>query len=275
MRHLPVICTSALLLAACGGDGPPAGAAGAGTDAGARSAAQSTIDHHTSRDSLDWPGTYHGITPCADCAGIDTTITLAADGTYERRLDYLGNSDAFVDAGPFSWDEAGTTVTLGAPEAMQQRYQVGENVLFQLDRDGHRIEGDLASMYQLRKTIRDARLEDRRWVLVELGGEPVTPAADDLEAFIVFSSDDGRASGNNSCNAFFGPYLLEPSNRIVFPRRMGTTMRACREGSREAAFMSALLESQRYSIADGVLSLQPADGAPAARFRESATPLPD
>ena len=33
-------------------------------------------DFHNSLNSLDWEGTYSGILPCADCAGIQTLIKL-------------------------------------------------------------------------------------------------------------------------------------------------------------------------------------------------------
>ena len=43
-----------------------------------------------SQNSLDWEGTYRGILPCADCEGIETKITLSANGTYEYKASYLG-----------------------------------------------------------------------------------------------------------------------------------------------------------------------------------------
>jgi hypothetical protein len=48
----------------------------------------------TSRTSLDWPGTYTGVLPCADCEGIETTITLSVDLTYahENRQPHLAFS---------------------------------------------------------------------------------------------------------------------------------------------------------------------------------------
>jgi len=38
---------------------------------------------HTSANSLDWAGVYRGVLPCADCPGIETTLRLATDSTYE------------------------------------------------------------------------------------------------------------------------------------------------------------------------------------------------
>ena len=92
---------------------------------------------HNSRNSLDWAGTYSGVVPCADCEGIRTTVTLNADGTFERELVYLGRSAGPLrDAGRFTWNEAGSVVTLVPPEGTTQMYQVGENRLFHLDQAG-------------------------------------------------------------------------------------------------------------------------------------------
>jgi copper homeostasis protein (lipoprotein) len=256
--------TASLLLTACSAEAPPS--ENDERPAAPGEASTSSPDTaHNSRNSLDWPGRYHGITPCADCEGIETTVTLRVDGTFERQLDYLGRTDVPVtESGAFTWDDAGASVTLGGADG--QRYQVGENVLFHLDRNGSRIEGDLAAQYRLEMTIRDPALEGHRWVLSELHGQPVTTDAGVREAFITFNGDDGQVNGNNSCNAFFGPYLVKPGYRIRFQARMGMTMMACPEGSHEQAFMGVLQQADNYAIADGVLSLNRARMAPLARF---------
>ena len=62
---------AAVLLTACGSEtgAPPA----ADEDT---TAEMPTVDGHDSRNALDWPGRYHGVTPCTDCEGIDTTQYL-------------------------------------------------------------------------------------------------------------------------------------------------------------------------------------------------------
>jgi uncharacterized lipoprotein NlpE involved in copper resistance len=109
-----------------------------------------------SRNSLDWAGVYVGTVPCADCEGLRTMIELRSDGTFARSLTYLGKDDRPVaDAGSFIWDAAGSRVTLRANVRDAQQYQVGENVLFHLDRGGQRITGDLAAVYRLEKAMND------------------------------------------------------------------------------------------------------------------------
>jgi len=134
---------------------------------------------HNSRNSLDWPGVYTGTVPCADCEGIATTIRLNAEGSYERELLYLGKSDTPTrDTGMFSWDDSGSIVTLQPTQGEVQLYQVGENRLFHLDRTGNRISGDLSARYVLMRAQRDPRIEDRKWLLIEVMGRPVQLTAD-------------------------------------------------------------------------------------------------
>ena len=106
---------------------------------------------HNSRNSLDWAGTYVGHTPSASGMGIDVRLTLTRDGTYVLQQHYVGRDDPdFRSTGSFTWDSAGRVITLsygnGSPH-----YQVGENMLRQLDMAGRIITGNLAEMYILRK----------------------------------------------------------------------------------------------------------------------------
>lgn len=55
-----------------------------------------TIDSHNSQNSLDWQVTYKGITPCADCEGIETEVVLNKDLTYLIKTKYLGKGDGKV-----------------------------------------------------------------------------------------------------------------------------------------------------------------------------------
>jgi len=106
----------------------------------------------SSRSALDWDGRYLGRLPCADCEAIETELTLSADGGYVLRTRYLGRSDEWYrETGRFVWDDRGQVVRLseGAPDATA--FFVGENVLWQLDQSGQRIEGSLAELYQLHK----------------------------------------------------------------------------------------------------------------------------
>ena len=107
-----------------------------------------------SRTSVDWDGIYFGVVPCADCPGIETRITLNKDETYHISWKYRDRGDeVFQNSGTFQWDAGGGIITLGGLDKAlyPNQYRVGENRLFQLDKEGNRITGDLAANYILGK----------------------------------------------------------------------------------------------------------------------------
>ncbi|HMO62405.1 MAG TPA: copper resistance protein NlpE [Ferruginibacter sp.] len=105
-----------------------------------------------SRTSVDWPGTYKGTLPCADCQGIETTLTIDTALNYTLTQLYLGKSTKpFEQKGSFSWNGAGGIITLSGISNAPSQYLVGENVLVQLDLEGNRISGELADKYRLQK----------------------------------------------------------------------------------------------------------------------------
>ena len=125
----------------------------AGTDSTAMAETELiTEDGHNSQNSLDYIGTYTGVLPCADCEGIQTEITLNEEGTYAKKMIYLGKGDSnsFEEKGDYTWNAAGQQITLEGQKAPNQ-YFVGENTLTQLDIEGQKIEGDLATRYVLKK----------------------------------------------------------------------------------------------------------------------------
>ncbi|MFC3879941.1 copper resistance protein NlpE [Algoriphagus namhaensis] len=106
-----------------------------------------------SQVSLDWNGTYKGTIPCADCEGIETTLTLNTDLTYVLVTNYLGRNDALEErnSGSFTWGESGSKITLENTGSGPHQYKVGENRLWHLDMNGEVITGDLADHYILTK----------------------------------------------------------------------------------------------------------------------------
>ena len=91
---------------------------------------------HSSRNSLDWAGTYEGVLPCADCPGIKLRLKLQQDGRYELSTQYLERQPAAQTVrGSFSWNAEGNAITLDAAGGGQQ-FRVGEGRLLQMNRDG-------------------------------------------------------------------------------------------------------------------------------------------
>jgi uncharacterized lipoprotein NlpE involved in copper resistance len=102
---------------------------------------------------LDWPATYKGITPCADCEGIETKIVLNKDSTFVIKTKYLGKGAAkvFEERGNFIWDKTGGIISLAGLKGKPSQYKVGEDKLIQLDMEGKTITGQLADKYILTK----------------------------------------------------------------------------------------------------------------------------
>lgn len=123
--------------------------------------AESTVDQaadaHASHKGIEWPGIYTGIyngfLPCADCAGVKTSLALNKNKSYILITQYVGKSTRdFVEKGKFSaGDKPNTIILTPKKSASVHHYLVGEDVLIKLDEQGNRVSGDLADRYVLRR----------------------------------------------------------------------------------------------------------------------------
>lgn len=219
-----------------------------------------------SRNSLDWAGRYQGIVPCADCEGVNTVIILNQDLTYILNTNYIGKSDSvFQQTGSFTWNDQGSQVTLnGLGDNRPAKFLVGENTLTQLDMQGNRITGDLASKYMLKKS--GPSITEKYWKLTELNGKPFTPDSTyRKEPHIIFKEKDSRVAGNSGCNNFTGTYKLNGPNGISFSQ-MASTRMACLNENVEPQFLKVLEMADNYYVTDSTLVLNRAKMAPLARF---------
>ena len=215
---------------------------------------------HNSRNSLDWAGTYMGVVPCADCPGIETTVTLNQDETYTMVLRYIDRGGVFESKGTFKWNDAGSAVILtDSKDQTITHFSVGENQLIQLDTEGNVITGDLANNYILAKV--DPLLVGKRWKLVELNGKPV----EKQDAFLIFDENSSRVSGNLGCNTFTGSYFLRIGNRISFSS-IAATLKMCLDMEIETGFKKVLDIADNYNVSENSLVLNRARMAPLARF---------
>lgn len=203
-----------------------------------------------SMTSVDWPGTYQGILPCADCEGIKTQVVLNTDLSCVLKTSYIGKGDTvFQTKGSFKWDENGSKITLENNE--KQKYLVGENQLFHLDKDGNRITGNLENNYIIKKET--IELAGKHWKLIRLNGKPVESG--EREAFMSFTEEENRVNGNSSCNMFNGKYELAEGNRIKFSPFAMTKM-ACIGNYIEGELMKVFEKTTSYSITSNELILQ-------------------
>lgn len=219
----------------------------------------------TSRNALDWAGTYRGVLPCASCPGIETVIHLNSDHTYRIETTYQDEGpDVFSETGRFEWNKQGNRITLMGVDVSfaPVSYAVGENHIRQLDKEGSVITGALADKYVLPKV---SDIEEKYWKLIELEGNTLSYDAHwHKEPHLVFRSFDQRVLGSSGCNSFFGSYALKEGRQVVFSA-LGATKMACGGHSIEKALFELLDGLLDYEVVDDQLVLNKA-GKQLARF---------
>jgi heat shock protein HslJ/uncharacterized lipoprotein NlpE involved in copper resistance len=222
-----------------------------------------------SQTSLDWPGVYRGVLPCADCEGIETEIILNADLTYVVSSTYLGkNNNVIKENGNFKWDEAGAKITLeNATSTATNQYLVGENMLFKLDAGGNRIEGDLKEKYQLKKVYFDNEIAEKYWKLLELNGNKIILGKNqDFAPHLTLKNENSRVFGNGGCNAFQGTYELSEGKKIKFSK-MASTKMFCDHMEMETAVLNALEMADNYSKEKDTITINNAAMVSLAKFQ--------
>lgn len=226
---------------------------------------------HTSKNSLDWAGTYKRILPCADCEGIETTIILSYEMGYKKSLKYIGKDEGvYSSEGKFEWNKAGNQITLLNEKDGPSKYFVGENKIIQLDMHGNIIKGDLSDEYILEKQITaefDTPLVGTKWILKELRGKEVSfRSAGNKEIFLILRKENNRLHGYAGCNNFNGSYELKEHGRLNFSDNIAITMMACPDMELEAEFVKVLRIVDNYNLADNELFLNKARMSPLAKF---------
>lgn len=221
------------------------------------------------QQSIAWEGIYRGVLPCADCEGIQRTINLNKDLSYRQHIKHVGKEgEATEYTGKFSWNSQGNTITLDEPNGQQSSYLVSADVLTALDKNGHKITGNLAGRYILSKE-RYAILE-QYWLLTELNGKAIkVDNSFRKEPFIIFKDDNNKYSGNGGCNYISGTYQLSDVNHISLSEGISTMM-ACPASEVESQFLKALQTADNYNINGDMLVLNKARMAPLAKFKSVA-----
>ncbi len=148
--RLAVAAAVALVLAACGPAEAPPDAAPARPDAPAApapAAAPAATAPAGPATAIALPATFAGSLPCADCEGIDTTLTLEADYRYRLRSRYLGKApgeETFVEVGRFAISDAGTRLALHGGRDGPAVFAIqGGGRLARLDVAGQAINSEL------------------------------------------------------------------------------------------------------------------------------------
>jgi len=218
-------------------------------------------DSHTSQNSLDWQGSYFGVTPCASCPGIETELTLTNDLNYVLTRKYIDNEETYTTEGKFSW-EANLIKLKGIKSGeAPSMYKVEEGKIKQLDLKGNEIKGQLAQNYILTKNG-NLDIEDKRWKLIELFGKPIKGNAE--THYIIFHAKDGKIEAKANCNVMLISYKIRNKYQLFITPGI-TTLMACPDNL-EQEFAKALAQADNLSVTETSLSLNKARMAPLARF---------
>jgi len=145
MKESLLILAAALVMVSCGGNAQQKAAT-----AGTQQTTAAAPDMHNAETSLDYLGVYKGTLPAADCPGIETTLTLAPDGSYALHLKYIDRDSEFDEKGAYK--VKGNLLTLTPMDGQPEYYKVEENQVRKLDADKQPVTGALAENYVLKKT---------------------------------------------------------------------------------------------------------------------------
>lgn len=249
------------------------------------------VTAHNAKKMLAYVGTYKGILPCADCEGLETTICINENHTYNIKTHYQGKGDkVFEQKGTFSWNKTGTAIVLDDSNNGPNQYLLGKNTLTQLDLSGKKITGELASHYVLSKqptenaeietntlknnetvdlnsrmeahtvikkvnpAVGKVTLAETKWKLMTLNGKLVSPSGK-KEYFIKLNSKDGMFSAFAGCNSIGGSYVMPSAFGLSFSEIVMTEM-ACANNTIETRFTSMLGKVDRYTLNDNILELK-------------------
>lgn len=221
-------------------------------------------DNHTSQDSLDWPGSYSGVLPCANCEGIETELTLASNMTYVLITRYLGRNDSKADTvkGKFSWQGNKLKLERIRENERPSLYKAEENQVRQLDMQGKEITGDLAKRYVLAKNG-NKEIEDKSWRLIELNGKPVTGSPE--RNYLIFHSKENRIEAKANCNMMQFRYTIKNRTQLKIEQGAIMTRMACID-NQEQEFLETIVRADNLTANGQNLSLNKGRMVPLAKF---------
>jgi heat shock protein HslJ len=213
-------------------------------------------DMHTSKNSLDWAGSYLGVIPCADCMGIVQVLELKANDSYQLSSEYLGKAKKrFIEEGEFSWNPEGSKITLDN----EQMYWLNENAVVMLDREGQRIEGELRDRYRLSKTevgplseTVPADVSSSKWAVYWVDGMDWQEKMKGSAHFSI--TDKMQLVGAGPCNRFQAEAEI-PATQVLNLGKMAATKRACPQLEGEQDYFSALGTVQYYFVFSSQIAL--------------------
>lgn len=105
-----------------------------------------------SSTAITLQGTYEGTLPAADCPGIETSLTINADSTYDLTSHYIGQKDTIRESGVYH-TAAGKLLMLVTPSSNDKTYYkvLDDSTIIMTNDKGEEPTGELNKNYRLRK----------------------------------------------------------------------------------------------------------------------------
>ncbi len=186
-----------------------------------------------------FPATYTGVLPCADCEGISYRLTLNTDGHYSEVMIYKGkNQMPATAAGKFYFKN--NSVTLEKETKGMQYFKMVPMGLLMLDTNGNEFTGENSGMYFLKNNadtgsntgdpskenatgrIKLNRLKYNSGIdFYATGNEPSWSIDCDFQKRTIFKAADGKAlelpavKGERAMDANVVMYRYESDGNVV------------------------------------------------------------
>ena len=104
------------------------------------------------KSSTNFSGTFSGLIPCADCPGIEVTLSFSPDSSFIESMIYQERSSSFKDSGQWIKDGKMIKVRYNNKKASPHYFLIkSDSIIAWLDADKKEIEGPLKDHYILKK----------------------------------------------------------------------------------------------------------------------------
>lgn len=231
-------------------------------------------DNDSNEKTEEISGVYAGLLPCADCPGIETTLTINPDNSFEISQVYIDrDSGPFISSGKITKGDK-DNIWVFKNRYNETFYQFEDSALIMLNKDQERIQGLLEEHYILKKKEDEQKdelmlaLNGRKWILATIAGLDSLPEMEARDPHIIFDAEEQRIHGFAGCNSFFGQYQIKPDSKISFANIASTKMYCANTMELETAFLKALSDCKEVSVTGNTLQLLNAEGQTIAVFED-------
>ncbi|WP_010663634.1 META domain-containing protein [Marinilabilia salmonicolor] len=229
-------------------------------------------DNPTRDETKDISGVYAGLLPCADCPGIETTLTINPDNSFEISQVYIDrDSVPFISSGQITKGDK-DNIWVFKNRYNETFYQFEDSVMIMLNKDKERIKGLLEEHYILKKKEDDLKndlmvtLTGKKWILTKIEGLDTLPEIEAREPHLIFDAEEQRIHGFAGCNSFFGQFQFNADDKVSFKNIASTKMYCAHTMDLETAFLKALNDCKELSITGNKMELQNVEGQTIAVF---------